>query len=138
MNILKLRIHDPNLIKQYNDNLAYDTYIDLIVPKTTLVPAKSIGFRIKLNISVNIINKYDIPISSFILPKTNIYLTPIRLSCSIEIIDANYRGELYLIVDNISEKDYLIRKHQRSVQICTPGLEPIKIEILNDNYAAKL
>jgi dUTP pyrophosphatase len=53
--------------------------------------------------------------------------TPLRLSNSVGIIDAGYRGELGAILDNLEGEEvdfnyYKIEKGDRIVQICSPNL----------------
>ena len=60
--------------------------------------------------------------------------TPLRLSNSVGIIDAGYRGEIIVAMDNICNNDYVIEKHQRLVQICAPDMSyPMKVELV-DSY----
>lgn len=58
--------------------------------------------------------------------------TPLRLSNSVGIIDAGYRGEIKGIVDNLDkEQDYCIRAGTRLFQLCSPVLGPISFEMAN-------
>ena len=57
--------------------------------------------------------------------------TPLRLSNSVGIIDAGYRGNLCAYVDNIKQNPYTVNRGDRLVQICAPNLEPINFSIVN-------
>ena len=58
--------------------------------------------------------------------------TPLRLSNSVGIIDAGYRGEIKAVVDNIDrERDFVIRTGTRLLQLCSPNLSPITYEMAN-------
>jgi dUTP pyrophosphatase len=117
-----------------NHRSAYldDAGIDLFVPVSVVVPANSIGFKIPLFIQCELVDvKQNKSISYNIYPRSSIIKTPLRLSYSVGVIDAGYRGSLDLIVDNISDRDFVIEKGERLTQICAPSLEPISLEIVN-------
>ena len=48
--------------------------------------------------------------------------TPLRLSNSVGIIDAGYRGNITALFDNWSNEDFTIKKADRVVQICAPNM----------------
>uniref|UniRef100_A0A6C0C678 dUTPase-like domain-containing protein n=1 Tax=viral metagenome TaxID=1070528 RepID=A0A6C0C678_9ZZZZ len=130
--ILKIKLHDQNLLPlYYNHRSAYidDAGIDLFVPKATIVPAKSIGFVIKLNISAELTDYMNNSMSYFLVSRYSMNFTSLR--CKISVMDAGYRGELSMIVDNISDVDYQIQQHQRLVQICAPDLKHIIVKIVS-------
>ena len=84
------------------------------------------------------------PISQpfYIYPRSSIGKTPLRLANSVGIIDAQYRGNIIVQVDNISDDPYNIKKGQRLFQICSQDLTPfenIKIvdSLLNTERGAK-
>lgn len=105
-----------------------DAGIDLFMPTQTIVPANSLGFRIKLGICAEMKN-YDISVPYTIYPRSSMSLTPLRSSTF--IIDAGYRGELSVIVDNVSDHDYIIRRGERLVQVCAYDLSPINVRIVS-------
>lgn len=132
---LKIKIHDTSLYELYtNHKPAYidDAGIDIYVPNNIIVPAKSRGFKIPLHISTELVDNNQINKSYFIVPRSSISKTPLRLSHQIGIIDAGYRGKLDLIVDNISSFDFFITKYQKFIQICAPDLQPIKVCVTNE------
>jgi len=58
--------------------------------------------------------------------------TSLRLSNSVGIIDAGYRGTLKAIVDNIDKDNGVtIPKGTRLLQICSPTLQPITYEVVD-------
>ena len=65
------------------------------------------------------------PAAFYIYPRSSISKTPLRLANSVGIIDAGYRGNLMLALDNIKNVDYTIKSGQRLAQICSPDLKPI-------------
>jgi dUTP pyrophosphatase len=68
-----------------------------------------------------------------IVPRSSMGLkTQLRMSNSIGIIDKGYRGEIGLIVDNLSIDDYDMNAGERLVQIIAPSMEPIHIEVVDE------
>ena len=58
--------------------------------------------------------------------------TPLRLSNSVGIIDAGYRGTLKAILDNIDlEEPYVVEKGTRLLQLCSPIMDEITYEVVN-------
>ena len=62
----------------------------------------------------------------YVYPRSSIGKTPLRLANSVGIIDAQYRGNLIVQVDNISNVPYTIQKGQRLFQICSQDLTPFR------------
>lgn len=106
-----------------------DAGIDLFMPTQMIVPAKSLGFRIKLGICAEM-RDYNIPVPYTIHSRSSMSTTPLRTSTF--IIDAGYRGELSIIVDNVSDHDYIIRRGERLVQVCAYDLSPIDVRIVRE------
>ena len=110
-----------------------DAGVDLFIPTDIFIEPKS-SVRIPLGIHCSMLKttKLDLgkngafttvePSSFFLLPRSSISKTPLRLSNSIGLIDAGYRGELQAPVDNISEENYLIKAGTRLFQIVNPDL----------------
>jgi dUTP pyrophosphatase len=67
----------------------------------------------------------------YMYPRSSVSKTPLRLSNSVGIIDAGYRGNLGAFVDNISANGYNVEKGTRLFQICAPNLEPIHVELVS-------
>ena len=70
--------------------------------------------------------------SYYLYPRSSIIKTPLRLSNSVGIIDAGYRGNIIACVDNIKNYEFKIEKGSRLFQICGPTLEPIEIRVINE------
>lgn len=75
-----------------------------------------------------------VPIPCLLLPRSSISNTPLRLSNSIGLIDAGYRGEVIAKVDVSSS--YQIQEDARLFQICRPDFLPwiqiVLVEKLED------
>jgi dUTP pyrophosphatase len=74
----------------------------------------------------------SVNISYLLVPRSSIVKTPFRMSNSIGIIDAGYRGNLMAYVDRLNNSD-ILRENERLFQIVLPNLKPIdRIEIVDE------
>jgi len=122
----------------YENHTSYhegDSGLDLFVPEDIVVPAGERSFMINLHISCEAYPDKEKRhnISYYLYPRSSMGArTPLRLSNSVGIIDAGYRGEIKAIVDNVDmEQDYSIRAGSRLFQLCSPVLGPISFEMTN-------
>ena len=65
----------------------------------------------------------------FLLPRSSISKTPLRLANSIGLIDGGYRGEIMAMCDNIKSEIYTVEKGQRLFQIISCDCSPITYEL---------
>ena len=77
-------------------------------------------------------NENDKNVSYYLYPRSSISKTPLRMANSTGIIDAGYRGNIMVAVDNIDNEPYTIEKGTRLFQICGPTLEPITMDIVDE------
>ena len=68
----------------------------------------------------------------YLLPRSSISKTPLRLANSIGLIDGGYRGELIAFCDNISEQAYTVEAGQRLFQVVAMDGAPLEIEIVSE------
>jgi len=134
---LKLK-PSSNLINAFYENHASyhegDSGLDLFVTGPITVPANSVSFKIDTGISCEAFydKSEEMNISYYLYPRSSMGAkTPLRLSNSVGIIDAGYRGNIIGIVDNLSSSDFVIEATTRLFQICSPNLEPVTFEIVN-------
>ena len=106
-----------NGVKQKEGDAGYD----LIVPERLVVPARALAFTIDHKVRCLAESSY------FLVPRSSISKTPLRMSNSLGIIDAGYRGHLMAKVDNLSDEDYVIELGVRLFQICLPFLNTPKV-----------
>ena len=100
-----------------------DAGFDLFIPKDQIITSNSISVPIDYGIKCAMyFNK--IPSAFYLYPRSSMgSKTPLRLSNSVGIIDAGYRGNLCGIIDNISySQNHLIQKSDRLLQICSPNI----------------
>ena len=71
-------------------------------------------------------------IGYYLYPRSSISKTPLRLTNSVGIIDSGYRGNICAAVDNNNKEIFEIEKHQRYFQLCSPTLEPLIVELIDN------
>jgi dUTP pyrophosphatase len=112
-------------------NFIEDSGIDLYCPKDIIIAPRSqakIEFEIKCQMQCQT-NKYE---AYFLLPRSSIVKTPLRMSNSIGLIDKNYTGMIMAFVDNISDKEYSIKKGDKLFQIAHSSLCSLEVELTNE------
>ncbi len=65
----------------------------------------------------------------YLLPRSSISKTPLRMANSIGLIDGGYRGEIMAVCDNIKNIEYQLNPGQRLFQLVSPDSSPIEYEI---------
>ena len=66
----------------------------------------------------------------YLFPRSSISKTPLRLSNSIGLIDAGYRGEIMAPCDNIKDFEYTIEEGQRLFQLVASDSSPISFSLV--------
>ena len=102
-----------------------DSGLDLYVLEDVLIK-KNETVLIKLGISCESLENK----SYYLMPRSSISKSPIRMSNSVGLIDAGYRGEIMAYCDNIKNYDYQIKAGQRLFQLVAPDASPISYEIV--------
>jgi dUTP pyrophosphatase len=69
-------------------------------------------------------------VSYHLYPRSSMAKTHLRLANSVGIIDSGYRGEIIAALD--AKYSDGVTKHQRLVQLCAPGLEKIRLVVVDD------
>lgn len=132
--MLRIKVISEDIKKYYEKvkNHSTDSGFDIYQPDDIIINPHTFSNKIKLGISTEFIenNKNK---GYYLVPRSSISKTPLRMSNSIGIIDADYRGELIAVVDNLSDEIYIINKGDRLFQIINPTLEPFeKKEIVDE------
>ena len=109
---------------QFHDG---DAGLDLFVVEEQTVEAGKTAL-INLGISCETAEKRPY----FLMPRSSISKTPIRLCNSIGLIDAGYRGEIMAAVDNIKHEDFTINSGQRLFQIVAMDGSPLSFELVDE------
>jgi deoxyuridine 5'-triphosphate nucleotidohydrolase len=101
-------IHHPTYANaKINEDVGLDIPMinEINVPKNSRAYTVDLGFKGEQN------HGY------MLVPRSSISKTPLRLANSIGIIDKNYRGNVMVKVDNISDKDFLMEEGRCYFQI---------------------
>ena len=67
----------------------------------------------------------------YLLPRSSISKTPLRMSNSIGLIDGGYRGEIMASCDNIEELQYVVNKGDRLFQLVACDSSSIEFELVS-------
>lgn len=133
---IKKRDKDQLINYPYN-NAGFDLYCvdDLIIEHHNTKPLnlqiKCAMYEIKYESSKHDSYETRIPIAFYLYPRSSISKTPLRLANCVGIIDNNYRGNIIAMLDNTSDNDFIVNKHDRLVQICSPNLSYFTIKIVD-------
>lgn len=111
-----------------------DSGLDLFFPEDVTLKKGNRGVLVSLDIQCEALNKdKTINLSYYLYPRSSISKTPVRMSNSVGIIDAGYRGNIMVALDMIDSEleEYTIQKGTRLFQICSPTLEPINLSVVD-------
>ncbi|UVC54061.1 deoxyuridine 5'-triphosphate nucleotidohydrolase [Theileria orientalis] len=67
-----------------------------------------------------------------LFPRSSLSKTPLRLSNSVGVIDAQFRGELRVSLDNIKDFPYTIKKGDRLVQMVSYDGKEITFDVVDE------
>lgn len=133
---------DESLVQLYREHrsaFSTDSGINLFLPSDIEIPFNAtelIGLRIK----AKMIDDSGRAVSWMLMPRSSIYKTKVRLANSVGLIDAGYRGEIMIALDNIDKSGYIARVTATDrltrepagvsiVQAVAPNLVPITCEL---------
>ena len=68
-------------------------------------------------------------IAYFLMPRSSISKTPLRMSNSIGLIDGGYRGEIMACCDNIKEHKYSVKEGERLFQLVSANCSEITYKL---------
>jgi len=132
---LLIKTENPVLTTVYNNHQHYnpgDSGLDLFCPETiTINPGETVKINLQIKCEA-LSDDRQRNVSYYLYPRSSIIKTPLRLSNSVGIIDAGYRGDIIAYVDNIKNESYTISQGDRLFQICAGNLEPIEFQLVND------
>lgn len=103
-----------------------DSGLDIPCPETITVPAGSLGFSIPLGL------KCESHVPFWLVPRSSISKSPLRMSNNIGLIDRSYRGELIAKVDNLVDKDWKIERGMMLFQIVSFSGETPTFSLVTD------
>ena len=139
------------LVEKYKsgENIALDAGFDLFVPNNETIPINYMGYKVNMGVkcSMDFIQENiecelntdsvlnSMPVGYYLYPRSSTgSKTTLRLSNSVGVIDAGYRGNIIALFDNINScLEVVVNKNDRLVQICAPNITyPIYPIIVNN------
>lgn len=137
---IKFNANSELLAPAYKDRQNHDddSGFDLITPNEVAVPYGTSSATINFNISVAAYDDTGNNVPFFLIPRSSISKTPIRMANSIGLIDKGYRGNLMAKVDNLVIDDngyglpYNIPELSRLFQIVSFDGSPITCEFVDE------
>ena len=135
---LKIKCNSDEIKSFYLNHTSFhkgDSGFDLFIPEKHIIKPGELSHKIDLGISCEAHYTKNISdnISYYLYPRSSIVKTSLRLSNSVGIIDAGYRGNLLAFVDNLDQKnDVIIEKGTRLFQICSPNLTSIELKLVDE------
>ena len=126
---LKIKPLSDDIYSMYNNHSHFhqgDAGLDLFITKDQVIEPGS-TVRIHLGISCE-----NMDLKPYLLmARSSISKTPLRLSNSVGLIDAGYRGEIMAAVDNIKDYSYTVEKGQRLFQLVSMSGEAVHFTLVD-------
>lgn len=124
---IKIRPHNAAAKEQYENHGHYhagDAGLDLFIMEDQIIKAgETAPLKLKISCETATGQPY------YLMPRSSISKTPLRMSNSIGLIDGGYRGEIIGMVDNIKNEDYQVSAGDRLFQLVAMDGSPITFEI---------
>ena len=127
---LKIKPFSEDIFSMYKNHSHFhqgDAGLDLFIIENQTIEAGS-SMRIHLGISCENLDSRPY----LLMARSSISKTPIRLSNSVGLIDAGYRGEIMAVCDNIKDYDFSIKKGDRLFQLVSSDLSDIEFIIVDE------
>ncbi len=125
---IKIRPHNSISREQYENHGHYhagDAGLDLfIMEDLTIQAGETKALKLQISCETGSGQPY------YLMPRSSISKTPLRMSNSIGLIDGGYRGEIIAMVDNIKTEDYLVSAGDRLFQLVAMDGSPITFELV--------
>lgn len=127
---LKIKPLNDSAREIYSDHGHFhegDAGLDLyVLEDTTIEPGETKAIHLGISCEPEDGRAY------FLMPRSSISKTPLRMANSIGLIDGGYRGELIAMCDNIKDFTYTAEKGQRLFQVVACDCTPIYYEMVEE------
>jgi dUTP pyrophosphatase len=127
---LRLCTINPNVKDLYKEkigmNSCSDSGFDLfIVEDITLPPQSTTKIDFQISSQVIMFDNYNEKYSAYwLVPRSSVVKTKIRLANSMGLIDSGYTGNICAFVDNIGTEPIVLKHGERWFQLANPMLQP--------------
>jgi dUTP pyrophosphatase len=133
---LKLFIKDQELRNKYLNHIISHNNIneypnagfDLFCPEDVIY--ENSLFKLDTQVVCSMYKPDGSPCSYYMYPRSSVSKTNLRLANSVGIIDSGYRGHLIGVFD-VKDNKINVEKYTRLLQICSPTLDPINVELVS-------
>ena len=138
----KINSHNAKLLSMCNEPFEsrfIDSGFDLYTPYTpqfTSTSVNCIDFQVKCS-AIMYTHTGAKNSGYYIYPRSSLAKTNVRLANSVGIIDSGYRGNIMGLFDYVGDRLNTfvpVQGYERILQICSPTLGPIYIELVNTTY----
>ena len=126
---LKIKTFSEDIHSMYNDHNHFhqgDAGLDLFIIKDKIIES---GATDRIHLGISCENLEQKPY--LLMARSSISKTPLRLSNSVGLIDAGYRGEIMAAVDNIKDYSYTVEKGQRLFQLVSMSGEAVHFTLVD-------
>lgn len=132
MYTLEIFAATPEIASFYTQRANYtsDAGVDLFVPEDTIISPRSVHF-VSHKLKCRMLDSTGKLVAYYLYPRSSISKTPLMLANSVGIVDSMYRGDIIGAFRNLGDKEYVISKGTRLVQICAPNLESVQIKLVD-------
>jgi dUTP pyrophosphatase len=122
---MELTILDANTTTLYQgvQDTRGNSGFDLYLPEWTVFPAGKVTF-----VDFRVSAKTNDGCGFWLLPRSSLSKTSLRLANSVGLIDPNYRGPLIAALENVSDEDVTFPRGTRLVQIARSSLLPFRVD----------
>ena len=110
-----------------------DAGFDLFTPVETICSSQNVNkFNFSVSCSARMVceNGKIYNTGFFMIPRSSLSGTPLRLANSVGVIDSGYRGNLIGKFDCLG-LDHVVQQYDKLLQIVAPGMVPIYATIVN-------
>ena len=126
---LKIKPLSDDIYSMYNNHSYFhqgDAGLDLFITKDQVILP---GTTARIHLGISCENMDSKPY--LLMARSSISKTPLRLSNSVGLIDAGYRGEIMAAVDNIKDFSFSVEKGQRLFQLVSMNGDAIHFELVD-------
>tara|TARA_B100000795_G_scaffold264463_1_gene244988 strand:+ start:1054 stop:1596 length:543 start_codon:yes stop_codon:yes gene_type:complete len=131
---------EESVVEFYSGHHTYhagDSGLDLFTPFDVEFKPHELGKIVDLKISCEFYDTEKCSLhhqykSYYLYPRSSLSKTPLRMANSVGIIDAGYRGNILMSLDNRSSEKYTLLRGTRLVQLCAGDLAPFKMKVVSE------
>ena len=126
---LKIKPLSDDIYSMYKNHSHFhqgDAGLDLFITKDQVILP---GTTARIHLGISCENMDSKPY--LLMARSSISKTPLRLSNSVGLIDAGYRGEIMAAVDNIKDFSFSLEKGQRLFQLVSMNGDAIHFELVD-------